>query len=262
MIAQLDLVKRYLLYRLTGQNRHHLQSPFNYNLNEAVFRRDRKPEAAKAIEARRKQLLNDQRVINVRDFGAGFGGKQYKQLGVSFITKRSSKPGKYARLLYRLVQYFKPQHMLELGTSVGISALYQSAGNPNGVLYTIEGCEETDAIARESFAAFPHLNIQQRTGAFSEVLPSVLEEMKTVDYLFIDGHHQLEPTLQYFEQCLPYLSEKAVIVIDDINWSEGMREAWRRLQEHPRVTVSIDLFMLGVLLVDPDLSKERFRIGY
>jgi predicted O-methyltransferase YrrM len=86
--------------------------------------------------------------------------------------------------------------------------------------------------------------------------------METVDYLFIDGHHKLKPTLNYFEQCLPFLSEKAVIVMDDINWSDEMREAWKKLQQHPRVTVSMDLFMLGILLIDKDLSKESFRIRY
>jgi predicted O-methyltransferase YrrM len=259
---KLEMVGRYIAYLFRSTNRHGLQSTFVFNLNETVFRRDKNEERYNAIEKLRAELLHDHRKINVRDFGAGFGGKVYKELSVDFITRNSSKPPKYARMLSRLVAHLQPKTILELGTSVGISALYQSAGNADATIITLEGCTETAKLARASFAKFPQAKIKVVEGMFVDTLPEVLKEIEQLDYVFIDGHHQLRPTLTYFEICLPKLSENAVVVIDDINWSDEMREAWEQLKKHPRVPISIDVFMMGILFVNPGFSKEDFVIRY
>ncbi len=249
-------------YYITAKNRHSLQAPFLYGLNEAVFRYDRREEAFAGIERLRSQLLKDKRTVNVVDFGAGFGGRLHRQLPVSFIARNSSKPPRYARMLYRLVHHLKPSLMLELGTSAGISALYQAMGNTAGRLITLEGCPETAALARNNLQQFPSLNIELVEGAFNESLPSVLEKIDKIDYLFIDGHHRMEPVLNYIRLCYPKLSPDAVVVVDDINWSDEMQETWRKLTSDNRFTLSIDVFMLGLLFVSKDLSKENFVIRY
>ena len=261
-MRSLNFIISYLKYYFRGQNRHDLQSPFMYQLNERVFRKDIVELKYDKIENLRSRLMANKTLIQVRDFGAGFGGKIYKERSVHYITKHSSKPAKYARLLSRLISYSNAENLLEIGTSVGISALYQLSGNPKAKLITLEGCENTAALAKNSFAAFPEFNIEIIQGAFDDTLSLALKKFAKLDFVFIDGNHKLEPTLNYFEQCLPYLNAHSVIVIDDINWSEGMKEAWKKLKNHPRVTVSVDLFMLGILFVDTDLSKEQFSIRY
>jgi hypothetical protein len=46
-------------------------------------------------------------------------------------------------------------------------------------------------------------------------------------------------------------------VLDDIFWSKDMYEAWKKLENHPRVTLSLELNDLGLLFFDPSLSKEK-----
>ncbi len=261
-MRSLNFIFCYIRYCLRSQNRHDLQSPFMYQLYENVFRYDKVELKFNKIENLRSRLLEDHSLIQVRDFGAGFGGKIYKERSVNYITKHSSKPAKYARLLSRLIRYTNSENLLEIGTSVGISALYQSAGNSKAKLITMEGCENTAAIAKKSFAEFPECKIEIVEGTFDDMLTSSLKKIAKLDYVFIDGNHKYEPTLNYFEQCLPYFHNDSIIVIDDINWSEGMKEAWKKLQNHSRVTVSIDLFMLGILFINRDLSKEQFSIRY
>jgi len=261
-MSNINFIFRYLKYFLQGQNRHDLQSPFMFQFYEEVFRYDKATPLQKQFEKLRKQLLKNPQIIKVRDFGAGFSGKIYKELSVHYITEHSSKPAKYARLLSRIVKYFNAESILEIGTSVGISALYQQSGNPNAKMITLEGCENTAEIAKASFNEFAEYNIELIEGEFDDTLEKALSKFTRLDYLFIDGNHKLEPTLKYFEQCLPYLHDKSVVIIDDINWSEGMMEAWEKLKNHPRVTVSIDLFMMGILFVNPDLSKESFNVRY
>lgn len=255
-------VYRFCCYYVKATNRHGLQAPFAYQLNEFVFKRDRKDTVQEPIEILRKNLREDHRKINVVDFGAGFGGTVFKELPISYIAKNSAKPPRYARMLFRLVNYLKPTTLVELGTSLGISALYQAAGNPSTKIHTLEGCPETARQAQKNFSAFPNYNIELTVGAFEKTLPELLGKINEIDFLFVDGHHQLKPTLQYIEMCIPKLSQQAVVVVDDINWSEEMRKAWQQLIADKRFTLSLDVFMMGILFVSKDLSKENFVLRY
>ncbi|MBK9636308.1 MAG: class I SAM-dependent methyltransferase [Bacteroidetes bacterium] len=89
-----------------------------------------------------------------------------------------------------------------------------------------------------------------------------MKKIEKIDFLFVDGHHQLKPTLQYIEMCFPKLSEDAIIVVDDINWSDEMRLTWQQLIADKRFTLSINIFMMGILFVSKDLSKENFILRY
>ncbi len=67
--------------------------------------------------------------------------------------------------------------------------------------------------------------------------------------------------MRYFKQVLPYLSDPAVIVFDDISWSPGMRKAWTEIENDEHVSASIDLNNIGIVVIDKDLvNKERLRI--
>jgi len=256
------LILNYIKYYFVSVGRHGLQSSFMYNLNEFVWRRDRKDADQEKIEKYRQSLLSDNTIVSVRDFGAGFGGKVYKQLPISFIAKRSSKPPKYARMLFRLSKYLKPQYILEVGTSVGISALYQAKGSPAAQVITLEGCDQTASLARKGFAQFPELNIEVIEGEFSLTLPQAISKMPRLDFVYLDGNHKLKPTLEYFEMCLANVHDDTVIIVDDINWSEEMQEAWKEISSHPRVTISIDVFMMGLVFFNKGFSKEKFVVRY
>ncbi|MFN0188944.1 MAG: O-methyltransferase [Bacteroidia bacterium] len=260
--STLSFVYRFCSYYLKATNRHGLQAPFAFQLNEFVFKQDRHYDVLRPIEKLRRKLKKDRRRIKVLDFGAGFGGKVFKEKSIAYIARNSAKPPRYARMLFRLVNYLKPLTIVELGTSLGISALYQAAGNSSAKIFTLEGCPETARVAQENFERFPFYKIESVVGAFENTLPALLEKVEEIDFLFIDGHHQLKPTLQYIEMCLPKLSKAACIVVDDINWSDEMREAWQQLLADKRFTLSFDIFMMGILFVSKDLSKENFVLRY
>lgn len=255
-------ILRFLKYYFFAQTKHDVHSPFVFDLVTKVFNKDDRLKIFKPIEQRRRKLLKDKSFLPIRDFGAGFGGTVYNERAVSYITQNSSKPKKYARLLYRLVNYFKPNLMIELGTSVGISSVYHSIGNSEGKLITIEGCVNTSALALETFKELKAQNILLVNDEFENGLEKVFSEYALIDYVFIDGNHRKEPTLKYFERCLNQSHSKTIFVIDDINWSDEMHEAWKTIQQHPQVKITIDLFMMGIVFINPDFSKENFRIRF
>ena len=262
MTGLFRLVIGYIVYWFTSVGRHGLQSTFLYNLNEAVWRYDNKNAAQNRIEHYREVCLKNKTILAVKDFGAGVNGNKKKELSIASIAKNAAKPPKYARMLFRLMAYLKPENVIELGTSVGISSLYISSGNPQMKLTTLEGCDETAAFTRKQFEQFPELNIKVVNGNFDDTLAEQLQFKKKIDAIYIDGNHRLEPTLRYFEMCLPYMHDNSFIIFDDINWSKEMKEAWKEIIKHPSVRISIDLYMMGIVFFNPGFSKEDFKIRY
>src|SRR5688500_2615496 len=133
----------FLNYRFRSQSRFDIHSPFVFELVTKVFRdRTLYPAYAK-IEAVRAGLLKDERIIRINDLGAGSQVNGSSQRKIKDICRNAEKNSKYGRLLFRLVSFFKPGIVIDLGTSLGITTLYLSEGNPAGKILTIEGCPET-----------------------------------------------------------------------------------------------------------------------
>ena len=77
------------------------------------------------------------------------------------------------------------------------------------------------------------------------MLPQALKQLPQPGFIFIDGDHRKAALLGYFQSCLPFVTPETVIAIDDIYWSGEMKEAWNEIINHPKVTLSIDLFRLN-----------------
>lgn len=252
----------YLKYYLTAKNKHHIQAPFLFRLVTEVFNNDHPQTDYIRIEEIRNQLLKNNEKINVEDFGAGSSSGSPVQKSISEIARLTSKQGRYGRLLCRITRYFKPAVMIETGTSLGISALYQASGNPEGKLYSLEGSREIAVEAKKNIEKCNIKNVEVITGHFDKKLPELLNALSTVDYFFFDGNHRLEPTLKYFDWALQKINDNTVFIFDDINWSDEMKMAWKQVYNHPKVTISIDLYMLGIVFFNPDFSKEHFCIRF
>ena len=223
----------------------------------------KKYECYKKIESLRQQLLQNNSTIDVEDFGAGSAVIPFKERKVNAIAKSSLKNKKFAKLLYRIVKYYKPETIIELGTSFGIPACYLAAGNKNADVNTFEGSKEIVRIARQNFAAANLQNINLVEGNFSNTLLKVLQKLNTVDLAFVDGNHRRDTTFDYFLTLLKNSSNTSIFIFDDIHWSSEMEEAWKQIQEHASVTLTVDLFFIGLVFFNPDFKvKQHFTIRF
>jgi predicted O-methyltransferase YrrM len=255
---------RYIRHRLRARSKYDLHSPFVFGFWSQVLKDRSFHEEFGMIEKLRSQLLKDKSHINITDLGAGAGDEVSSQRVTSIrkIIKNSSVTPYWGRLLFRMAGYFKPAVTVELGTSLGMSTAYIAMGNPQGKITTIEGCHETAAIASRNFEMLGLDNISQETAPFEKILPGLLEHLGKVDLFFVDGNHRKEPSLQYFHQCLQHIGYDSVIILDDIHWSGEMEEAWKAIREHPSVTLTIDLFRMGLVFFKEGLSREDFIIHF
>ncbi len=240
-----------------------INSPFAQRVIQEVLFDTKKYGAYGRMLAARQRYLHSQQQVRVEDSGAGHRrGKTKEWRKVSDIVKRSSAPLKYHRLLYRATRYFKPDITLEAGTSLGLGTLALALGNPEGRVFTVEGDPASARLARQLFEQQHLPNITLLNGTFREMFPKVFQQTHRLDLVFLDGHHEEEPTLEYFGAFLPRFHEKSILVMDDIYWSRGMFRAWNTVRHHPSVSLSIDLFRMGILFFDPELPQQTVRMRF
>lgn len=250
-------VRAYLRYRRRAVTKHGVHSPFVFDLITKTFPGDATDFSVFAAEQWREECLANHSEINVRDFGTGQSGPRK----ISAIARRAAKSPKEGRLLYRIVKRFQPKAVLELGTSLGISAMYIRAGAPDAKIITIEGCPETARTAREGLHRHK-LAADVREGDFASTLPGVLAELQSVDLVYIDGNHRRQPTLDYFNTIRKYAHNDTVFIFDDIHWSIEMEEAWKTISADPDLHVSIDVFHFGLVFFRSQQVKEHFTLRW
>ena len=265
MYNSLHLAKKYLQYYFSASNGkgHGIHSPFVFDFIKNVLRDKKEYDHYNVIETGRQKLLHQSAEIEVEDFGAGSGIIKTNKRRVSDIAGSSLKPKKYAQLLYRIVKYYKPEIIIELGTSFGITTAYLAAGNDNGKVYTIEGSAAIAGIAEKTFNRTGLKNIELTKGDINDTLPALLKKIKTIDLAFIDGNHRKKPTLDYFTQFINCSTQSSILIFDDIHWSREMEEAWSAIKLNPKVTLTVDLFFIGLVFLNPDIkNKQHFSIRF
>jgi predicted O-methyltransferase YrrM len=261
-MINMQLVLNYLQHRFTAKTRHGVHSPFVYKLVDKIIYDFHAKTEYHQIEESRKVLLKNQRIINVTDLGAGSHLNNHKKKPVGTIASNALKPPRLAQLIFRLARHFNPRNIIELGTCLGMTTAYLAKAAPRAEVISIEGCPETASVAGENLSHLNVQNVQLKVGNFDEILPGIIESHEVLDFVFIDGNHRKEATLNYFKWCLPKLSENGIMIFDDIYWSKGMKEAWQEIKAHPQVTVTIDLFWIGLVFIRPGQVKEDFKIRY
>ncbi len=222
----------------------------------------------KKIEDQRSQLLETDDTIKV-DFSLNNDpetnsdeSKSENIRDVCFASVNSS----YGSLMHRLVRDFAPKNCLELGTCLGISTAYIASAlklNGSGRLVTLEGSPSRSKYAESILSKINLPDIDFVVGPFNQTLDPLLEEYQNIDFCYIDGHHDGDATIEYFEKISPVLTDGAIVVIDDITWSEDMKRAWNTIREKHEVALTVDTYMMGICIVGKNgMERQSYQIMY
>ena len=251
----LKLAIRYLKYLFTSENNSSLHSPHLYEFVTNIVYQKTKNNSVREIKKLRSLLYNRNEYIFITDFGAGSTINKSKKRKIKDIAKNSSKNSKYGELLYRIVEFYKPKKILELGTSFGISTCYLAKGNNNSQLQTFEGCPSTAKIAQQNFKQLEIKNTDIIVGDFKKTLAKNINT--DIDLAFVDGNHNKQSTIEYFEIILKKSNNRTILVFDDIHWSSEMEQAWKHIKKSKKTTVTIDLFFIGIVFLDGYLKNKQ-----
>lgn len=253
-------VIRYVNHGLTARNSggHGVHSPFMFNFIRYVLMERLPYYLFEDIEQLREELKNDQRIFVHEDFGREVPHKRR----VCDMARNTLQPARQAQLLFRMAHYFNCRKIVELGTALGVSTLYLAGASSKIRCMSFEGCPQLSALAKENFQKMGFSNIELITGNINETLLPALENSGKQDLYFIDANHRLKPTLQYFENCLNFSHDNTIIVLDDINWSDEMQQAWQTIKVHPAVRSTIDIYHLGIVFLNPMLTAKHYKMRF
>jgi predicted O-methyltransferase YrrM len=247
-----------------------VHSPFVFDLVTKCFYDNTKYPEYETLKSYRKSLLENKNTIEITDFGAGSRVFKSNVREISKIAQTAGITLKNAELLFRIVRYFQPKSILEIGTSLGLATSALSLGNEKAKIITLEGCPNTMTTAKKMFQVssfkFPNYTVEfvntEFNLFFENFKPETLNSKPQIFHLvYFDGNHSKKATLAYFEALLPTISNDSVWIFDDIHWSADMEEAWEIIKKHSKVSVTIDTFQWGIVFFRIEQEKEHFIIN-
>jgi predicted O-methyltransferase YrrM len=253
-------IKSYFKFLWHSKNEHAVHSPFVFNLLIKCFYDKKFKTEYTVLTNYRNDLLQNKNTIEVTDFGAGSRVFNSNTRQIAQIAKTAGISPKRAQLLFRIVNYFQPEQILEIGTSLGLATSALSLGNPKASILTLEGCPETAKQAQLQLQKFNCNNVELIVSEFSSYLKNNQLSSINSQLIYFDGNHSKKATLEYFELLLPTITNETVWIFDDIHWSAEMEEAWEIIKNHPKVTVSIDTFQWGLVFFRYEQPKQHFII--
>ncbi len=261
---KLNFIFRYIKYKIFARHKYGygIHSPFVYNLITGVFNDNFNYQAYNEVEQIRKTMNGSEKAISFADQGAGSHRFKTGNRNIRDIARYSSVNKKSGRLLFRLVRYFKPDTMIELGTSLGISTMYMAKGYEKAKVISIEANSALAGIAGQNFQAAGIHNVEVINDSFENALPGIIRNLEKNVLVFIDGNHEKEATLKYYSQFMEKAKNNHIIIFDDINWSESMNEAWNRIKSDPASGITVDLFFMGIVYPNKSVQKQNFVIRF
>ncbi|MDR1645227.1 MAG: SAM-dependent methyltransferase [Tannerellaceae bacterium] len=238
-----SLRKTVLLYRRIARHKGYgVHSPFVYGLITKVINERCPYYHFAGIEALRKQLPVQKETAGI-------------------VASRAISP-KQGALLFRLANYFRPERILQIGASAGLSTLYLTSYKPGVKCIVLEKTPEQASVARwvyrQTAARTP---VDLRTGDYRTLLPGILEEMPAVDFVFFNTREETD-NASLFDACMKYAQAGAFFVFDGIKSNRAMREFWKTVCAHPEVTVTLDLYSMGIVFFSKKLHKRNYKVYF
>lgn len=257
------VLRMYLAYIIKARHRkgHGIHSPHIFNLVNKVFFDRTIYSDYSFFKNIRQKLLESDLALQVENIGTDSNFFKSDMRSVSDLVKVSSVKPKFGKLLYRLVRYYKPATIIELGTSIGLSTIYLARGNKNAQVITVEGNYNLCDFAKNSFKYNKIHNISVKNGMFDDLLDEISDQIIEPAFIFIDGSHSYKSTLRYFNYFAERISE-GIIVLDDIHWSNDMHKAWKEIIQTKKNQATIDFFYMGMVVCKTMITPRNYTIRF
>jgi len=254
------LRKSILIYRrIRHRKGHGVHSPFVFNLITKVIEEKSPYYTFHEIELLRKRLSFKEERITYPD--RHHKGKLRTRSIARIVAQEAINP-KHGALLFRLTNYFKPEHILQIGPSMGLSALYLSSYRTGVNCIALEHVKEFATISQWVYQQAFRNPVTLQVGAYEEILPPVLSSLKQLDFVYFNTATETFENEWIFKTCLEHIHARTVFMIKGIKSNKEMRELWQQVLARPEVTVTIDLYSMGLVFFNPKLHKRNYKVYF
>lgn len=216
-----------LIYKIRHHKGHGIHSPFVFNLINHV------------IEEKRPYYCYE----DISSYLSSFGLKR--------LT-----PNKRNRLAFRFVNYFKAESILEIGSGSGVNTLFLTAHSKKIKCICIEKDEQLRDLARQLYEGCNRQNID-----LLEALP-LLPLDRSFDCIFINLDHYNTISCEYLDALCKQCYSKSFIIVTGIRRNKEYNKLWKHLSANSSRTVELDLFNIGIVFFDRQLSRWEYKISF
>ena len=161
---------------------------------------------------------------------------------------------KQSRLLYRMVRYFEPDSVVSFGK---LSAL-NTAALALGHLQTKVFLEESDDFL-ETLNSMGVVNVSLIQPA--EFDSDHFKRLNT-GFVFFSRDSFEDDTWDYLVDCLNYKTADSVFVFEGIHHNQAMEDAWEEIKDNEDVSVTFDLYCIGMVFFREGIEKQDFILKY
>lgn len=241
MIAKINRLYRKIFHR----GGHGVHSPFVFDLLTTVIEEDASYYSYEKLIAARLLIHNNIHSVN---------NGEYK---LEEYLKKYCFSECEDRLLFRLANRFKPNVIYVIGGDLGLAPIYLTAHSKSAHCVVFEPDERV--------ASYSRLNIGENSSSGEDIHVSESPDIPdNIDFLVwgrclsIAGK-DVAFSLNAFEKYLPHINDESVMVISGINSSRENRNTWKKVRAHSRVTVTLDLYSLGIVFFNPKLHRKTYK---
>ena len=195
--------RKYFQFLLKSSNQHGVHSPFVYQLVTKCLYKKIDKNSWKTFQNSSNKLLKNKKIKNSH---------------------------KKAKILLKLIHYFKPKNNLEITSSLDLAVIKHAINSSNTCVTTIANT------------------------------PTEISEVtlnRKFDCIYF---HKNQITLKTFNTCLKTINNNSFFIFNDIYWNSETIKNWSSIKNHPKVKVSLDLFYFGVIFFRKEQAKEHFKI--
>lgn len=234
-----------------------MHSPILYAFCEQVLDDDRHYYAFEEIEAWRAALVQDGRMLDILDLGTGRRMQPITRRTIWSVAEHSLSPPWKGQLLFRTISWWKPDLIVELGTSLGVSTAYLAKAGSRTPVVTIDGAEQLQQLAREGWTALGIQNITSFTAPFTEALLRIPWRDSQRPLIYLDGDHEPAKVQSLLQEIKLLANQPFLIVMDDIRSSTEMWTVWKDCKANFPSGAWLDLFEMGIWIHDPAFLQKQ-----
>ena len=188
--------------------------------------------------------------------------RQLSHAGCPILKSEIKKS--HGELLFRIVNYFKPRNLVQLGGSAGIGTLYMTASSSH-LNYTILD-KSKDCIKQVLWCLKKFYSKEPLTkvfaGDYKQNLQVVLEKMGTIDLLFLNLPEEKKNNQTYLDMAMEHTHAGSIFFIEGIRANKEMREIWKNLCLRDEAAVTFDLYNVGIVFFDKRLYKQNYIVFF
>ena len=171
--------------------------------------------------------------------------------GKKYPTRRRRKEG---RLLYRLVRYLEPETVLTFGQLSALNTSALALGNLQTKVYLEQS---SDFLETLNSMGVVNVSLIRHDGNEEEQF-----ERLNTGFVFYALDDFGDDTWNNLEDGFGTVDEETVLVFEGIHHSRHTEAAWEAIKANEDVTVTMDLYCIGIVFFREGIEKQDFVLKY